>query len=81
LLRSCPSAEVTIALEAVCTEVKDVLHTRILYVLADGVAWEIITQSNDKCDILLCAERSHDKVVWRKFLAAILNPDVRSPDF
>jgi len=76
-----PPAEVTSALEAICTQVKDFLHTRIPSVVADDVTWEIITQPNDKRFIYLCSESSHTKVVLRKFLAAILNPDVRNLDF
>ena len=76
-----PSAVVTSTLEAVCTQVKDFLHTRVLSVVADDVTWEIIAQQNDKRFIYLSSESSHTKVVLRKFLAAILNPDVRNLHF
>jgi hypothetical protein len=68
-------------MEELCTQVRDLLHTRIPYICADGVTFEIMKQLNEnRFQILLCTESSQAKVVFRNFLAAILNPEVRNLD-
>jgi hypothetical protein len=75
------SDEVMSTVETVCKQVKDFLLTNIPSLCADDVAREIIKQFTDeRYQIFHCSHCTHADYVFRKFIAAILNSNVRNLD-
>jgi hypothetical protein len=67
--------------ETVCKQVKDFLLTNIPTLCADDVAREIIKQFTDERYLIFhCSHCTRADHVFRKFIAAILNSNVRNLD-